>query len=324
MLSDAALALALGGEIKWLYNSARRLGRPVRRSVEDAAWWRLVHHLAVGLGVALADAARSADTLLNAGMTLGRVRLRATRDESVSISIDLARFHDGAALALACALHVAVPRARGRPRTRSEPSSAFAFSAMEMETVVRRRAMPEPERLDLAISVMTPDAETEHAGHTVVHALSAAAVPFALIGNSAALFHCAPWAPESVDLCADTSVRSGAVLASVLNDLGARPRGVASREAFRFDSALLRASSMLALRVGRLPLNVSPSIDGVGDYAQIEDLCVQVPLEADRIRVIPLDALLRGVPPARSAADQIPHARWAQLRMLLESHTGTR
>ena len=260
MLSDAALALALGGEIKWLYNSARRLGRPVRRSADDAIWWRLVHHLAVGLGVALADAARSADTLLNTGLTPGRVRLRATRDESVSIGIDLARFHDGAALALAGALHLAVPRARGRPRTRPDAGSAFAFSAVEMETVVRRRAMSEPDRLNFALGVLLPDAETEHAGHTVVRALSTAEVPFALIGTSAAVFHCAPWVPESLDLCLDTSVRRGAVLAGVLNDLGARPRGVASREGFRFDAALLRASSMLALRVGSLPLNLSPSI----------------------------------------------------------------
>jgi hypothetical protein len=292
--------------------------------VDDTVWWRLVHHLAVGLGVALADAARSADTLLNTGLTPGRVRLRATRDESVSISIDLARFHDGAALALAGALHLAVPRPRGRPRTRPEAGSAFAFSAIEMETVVRRRAMSEPERLNFAIGVMSPDAETGHPGHAVVHALSAAGVSFALMGTSAAVFHCAPWAPESLDLCTDTSVRRGAILAGVLNDLGARPRGVASREGFRFDSALLRASFMLALRVGSLPLNLSPSIDGVGDYAQIEDVCVQVPLEAARIRVIPLDALLRSVPPARLAAAAMPQARWSQLRVLLGSPTGTR
>ena len=324
MLSDAALALALGGEIKWLYNSARRLGRPVRRSQDDATWWRLVHHLAVGLGVSLADASRAADTLLAADMTPGRVRIHATRDESVAISIDLARFHDGTALALACALHSAIPKARGRPRTRPEGATAASFAPDEMATIVRLRALSDANRIDIALQTPAPDTDVPNAGRAVVRTLAEAGVPFAIAGESAAVFHGAPWHPESLDLCADTSGRSSAVLAQVLNTLNARPRGVPVREGFSFDSSLLRATSMLALRVGRLPLNVSPSIEGLGEYAQVEGICVQVPLDSVRVRVITLDALLRSSPPGRVAADPVLHKRWSLLSVLQEPHAGTR
>ena len=96
------------------------------------------------------------------------------------------------------------------------------------------------------------------------------------------------------------------------------------REGFSFDSSLLRATSMLALRVGRLPLNVSPSIEGLGEYAQVESICVQVPLDSVRVRVITLDALLRSSPPGRVAADPVLHKRWSRLSVLQEPRAGTR
>ena len=324
MLTDAALARSIGGEIKWLYNSARRLGRPVRRSLDDAVWWRMVHHLAVGLGVPMVDAARAADTLLAAGMNPGRVRVSATRDESVAISVDLARFHDAAALALACALHMAVPKARGRPRIRTEPDTRPAFTAQEMATIVQLRSMADADRLGLALRIPAFDADANHTGQSVVSALAQAGVPFAVAGNAAAAFHGAPWHADSLDLCADVSVRHGAVLARILNTLEAKPRGAPVREGFEFDSSLVRAVPMLALRVGSLPLNVTSAIDGLGEYSQIEDLCVQVPLECVRVRVITLEALLRSPPPARATADPLLQMRWRRLGALHEPRAGTR
>jgi len=284
----------------------------------------MVHHLAVGLGVSLADAARVADTLLSAGMDAGRVRVNATRDESVAISIDLTRFHDAAALALASALHMAVPRARGRPRRRPEPETLAAFTADEMATLVQVRSMSDRDRLDVALRISASDTDTQHTGRSVVTALARAEVPFAIVGDGAAAFHGAPWHPNSLDLCADTSVRHGAALARVLNALEARPRGVPARKEFELDSSLVRATPMLALRVGSLPLNIAPAMDGVGEYAQIEDLCVQVPLESVLVRVITLDALLRSTPPTGVAADSVLHERWRRLGALREPRAGTR
>src|SRR5262245_6153990 len=104
MFSDTALEIAVGANIKWLYNASRRLRRPLNRSREDAAWWRLTHHLAGRVGISLFDAARASDLLLSGQLDLPRVRLRATPDDTASISVDLARFNDGAALASAAAL----------------------------------------------------------------------------------------------------------------------------------------------------------------------------------------------------------------------------
>jgi len=63
LLSDAALSIVVGDDVKWLYNSARRLRKPILRTSDAATWWRMVHHLSVGLGAPLNDAGRAADAL---------------------------------------------------------------------------------------------------------------------------------------------------------------------------------------------------------------------------------------------------------------------
>ena len=67
MLSDAALAIAIDTDTKWLYNASRRLERPLLRTLEDTLWWRLTHHLSGRVGIQLAEAARAADILLARG-----------------------------------------------------------------------------------------------------------------------------------------------------------------------------------------------------------------------------------------------------------------
>lgn len=322
MLSDAALSIAIGCEIKWLYNSARRLARPVDRSTTAATWWRLVHHLAVGLGVPLTHAARSADTLLVTGMAPGRIRLRATRDDSVAVSIDLARFHDGAALALAAALYLAVPKIRGRPRKRPDLGSVV-FSQSEMEVMVRLRALSETERIEYAVESGAVPSHSVQPGAEFLRELLVGGVPFVIVGASAAVFHCSPWPAKSLDLCLDTSMLHAGTVARALNDLGAVPRGIAVPDGFRIDAAILGAVPLLALRVKDMSVNLFPSLGGIGEYAQVEQVSVQVPLGGGRVRVLTVPGLLKSDVPGRIGRSASDRARWLQFAASPDSGAGT-
>jgi len=291
LLSDAALALAIGCEIKWLYNSARRLDKPIDRSPEGAVWWRMVHHFAVGLGVPVAEAAAAADAVLVRGMQPARVRLRATKDESVSVVVDLARFHDGAAIALATAQCSAIPRPRGRPRTRPDAGHVLQFTVDEMSNVSRLRSLPPTARLDRALEAIPGAGPT---AKDFVQHLGEAGVAFALIGGVAAAYHGAPWRPMSLELCVDLSSRHAATLARILNDLGALPRGAATRTGFLFDAALLRSQNLVALSVGSLEVNVFVALADVGDYQRVA--AASEPAELGRlvVRILGLGALILG------------------------------
>lgn len=324
MLSDAALGLAVGCDIKWLYNSARRLKKPIRRAVDEAVWWRLVHHLAVRLGVPLAGAAQASNMLLAPGMHPGRIRLRATPDESVSIVVDLGRFHDGAALAVAAAQFLAVPRARGRPKTRETIAAAAQFSADEMATVLRLRALEPTARLSVALDGVVAEDPVGDAVRRVLLSLSDANIPFVIVGESAAAYHGAPWAATSLDLCADPSPKHSTAFARVLNSLNAQPRGTASREGFRVDASLLRVVPMLALRIGSLDLNIYHEIGDVGEYQQVAIKTVRVSIEDSAVLVLSLAALLQSKTPGALRVSREHQRRRTLLRTIHGMDFGTR
>lgn len=267
MLSDSTLSIAVDADIKWIYNSARRLARRVERSVEAAAWWRLTHHLAGDLGVSLADAARVSDQLLGSGITTGRVRLHATSDESVAVQVDLDRFADGTAIALAAALYLAVPKRRGRPPTRRATGSSSPIH----QTSVAEQGSPD-SRFLAAISTGVRLAEHEMAlagPMKFVSSLSERGVDFVIAGSVAARYHEVPVLPGSLDLVAELSGRSGRALAEALNAAGATPRAVAVRSGFRFDAPLVRSAVCLALQAGSWSVNIRPSLPGLGGYAAV-------------------------------------------------------
>lgn len=324
MLSDATLELAVGCDIKWLYNSARRLDKPIRRTMDEAIWWRLVHSLAVRLGVPLADAALAADMLLTPSMHPGRVRLRATPDESVSIVVDLGRFHDGAALALAAAQFLAIPRARGRPKTREVVGAPAQFSPDEMATVLRLRVLDPAARLSAALDGVPDKDPVGDDARRVLLSLSGENVPFVIVGESAAAFHGAPWAATSLDLCADLSPKHSVPFARVLNHLNAQPRGTATREGFQIDGSLLRASPMLALRIGSLRLNIYPEVADVGEYQQVAVQSVRVGLDASTVLILPLDALILSDTPGATGVGHEHLRRRVLLRTIQSMDSGTR
>lgn len=300
MFADSVLAVAVDCETKWLYNASHRLGRPILRTVDDTRWWRMLHHLAGGVGVPLADAARAADLLLAKDPDTGRVRLRATRDDAVSISVDVARFFDGAALAMSGALHSVEPRPRGRPRTRHLQSSTGFPAAATLAEIRRRRAVSPERRLMESLAREVPGgAGAAPAGAALSESLTRlleladAGVSAVVTGSTAVLFHGLDMATPTLDLCVSFTARNRTALASVLNHWGARPRGVPSREGFHFDAALLKAAELVAVRAGGVALNLVGQLRGVGEYEQVEEGSDSVAIGARTIRILGPTALLR-------------------------------
>ena len=282
MLSDAALALAVGCDPKWLYTGARRTKRALERTPANAVWWRLVHHLADGVGVSLFNAVRAADALVAFSADAGRVRLKATDDETVAVSIDLSRFHDGAALAIAAAMHLAVPKRRGRPRKRSRQTAVEPASPLPVADASPTAAI----RLRMALSAV-PVQHTDPVSGTSPELLAShfvdSGVEFVIAGSLAAAYHNIPASGHepgiSLDFVLATEGNRAMVLAGVLNALGARPRGVAVRNDFTFDSVLVRASDTLALRIAGVPVNLSTAAPLVGTFPQVRDAADPVVLE---------------------------------------------
>lgn len=68
------------------------------------------------VGVSLTSAAKAADAALGSAHSVHRVRLPASVDQTIVLTVDLARFHSTANAALAAALAFAPPKRRGRPR----------------------------------------------------------------------------------------------------------------------------------------------------------------------------------------------------------------
>lgn len=275
MLSDAALALAAECDPKWLYNTARRTKRPLDRTIDSAFWWRLVHHLAKGVGLSVDDAVRAADALITMNPDTGRVKLVASRDESVAVSVDLARFHDSAALAVSSAIHRAVPKRRGRPLKRSRKrDEVSAASSVGVDILTRGSS-----DLERALSAMrqAPDSGP-YTPQVVLEALADAGNAFVITGDLALVYHGKSRAVPAVDITAATMAASSSVLADTLNMLGARPRGVPVRDAFRLDSLLVRSAPALALRAGSVALNIAGSLPLAGEYQQLVDTAESVRL----------------------------------------------
>ena len=281
-----------------------------------------MHHFAVGLGVPLIDAARAADTLLGAGMHPGRVRLRATRDEAVSITVDLARFHDGAVLALAAAQHLAISRGRGRPRTRVPAKESPPFTPDELEAVLRFRSLRPAARLDKGLDGLAPTNPTAGVARDFVCALADSGTPFVITGEVAAVFHGAPWQAVSLDLCADLSAEYCPALARLLNSHVALPRGTPVRDGFHFDAGLVRAPRMLALRVGSASLNISGTSDVLGEYSQVAAHAVRLTFAERQVAVLTMDALLQSGDVRHLGSEGPELRRSLQLRALHDMEPG--
>lgn len=262
LLSDAVLAAAVGCNPKWLYNAAARLKRPIRRTTADAVWWRLVHTMSTGLRAPVLDAAATATVLLKLSPDVGRVRLQVSADDAVSLSVDLPRFHDCAAVALAAARAFALPRPRGRPRRR--PREHTRVTTVEGTTVEWTLSPDELRLLDAVVGC----------------------------GCDPILLHTTRSKPAAsgtarrLRLLVDVSQRRALALSVTLNSLRARPRGVEAREAFRIEGAFFRLVPRMALVTENVVFDVAASWPGVGSHGEAAARTTYLSISGRTFRVV--------------------------------------
>lgn len=108
-------AVAAGADLKWMVNSAALLGRRIRYNRQQAKWWGLVWLLTDQLGLSLRAAAAVSTVALRGGSSSTHVTGGADRSGSVSLIVDLARYHSIFLANLSRALVHETPRRRGRP-----------------------------------------------------------------------------------------------------------------------------------------------------------------------------------------------------------------
>ena len=139
-MSVEQMCLAVRTDKAWLFNSARLLKKRIHRTPSGARWWGMVRMLNREIGIPLKRAGQAADAILTSRVATNRIRIAATTDGGVALTVDLTRFHSTANAALAAALAFGQSRARGRPRKRSVPDSDGAGNSRPVTVRIRNRA----------------------------------------------------------------------------------------------------------------------------------------------------------------------------------------
>lgn len=109
------LAVATGGDVKWILNSAALLRRPIRHTRADARWWGLLRVLTEGLGLPLQAAAQATTSSLRDGLLGGEITPLTDSSGSASLRVDLSRYQSIFLANLSRALVRETPKQRGRP-----------------------------------------------------------------------------------------------------------------------------------------------------------------------------------------------------------------
>ncbi|MDA1081949.1 MAG: hypothetical protein O2973_09785 [Gemmatimonadetes bacterium] len=182
------------------------------------------------------------------------------------MSVDISRFHDSAALAVAAAIHLAVPKRRGRPRKSSTKDAATPVVSAGGGVSPESSAL----RIERALATTHSEAEPSVAGEFIA-ALMDSGLSCVIAGEVAAVFHGTAKTATTIDIVVSLSGNRAAKLADVLNAFGAHPRGVAIRDAFSFDSSLVRSAAVLMLRARGLAIDVRHSVPRVGDFDQVRE-----------------------------------------------------
>lgn len=138
-------AVATGGGIKWVLNSAALLRRRIRYTHDDARWWGLVRVLAESLGLPLKPAAEAATSSLRDGETTPITDLSG----SAFLRVDLNRYQSTFLANLSRALVLETPRQRGRPPRAAEGGaiSSAASYGVDISLVQAALARTPAQRL---------------------------------------------------------------------------------------------------------------------------------------------------------------------------------
>lgn len=144
-------AVATGGDVKWILNSAALLRRPIRHTRIEARWWGLLRLLAESLGLPLQAAAAAATSSLRDGRSTGEIPVITDSSGSASLRVDLNRYQSVFLANLSRALVRETPKQRGRP-PRGEKGGAIAAAArygVDISLVQAALARTPAQRLEL-------------------------------------------------------------------------------------------------------------------------------------------------------------------------------
>jgi hypothetical protein len=141
------LAVAAGGDVKWLLNSAALLRRAIRHTPAEARWWGLLRVLSESLGLSLKAAAEAATSSLRDGKTTPITDASG----SASLRVDLNRYQSTFLANLSRALVLETPKRRGRPprREKGGPVAAAERYGVDIGLVQAALARTPAERLEL-------------------------------------------------------------------------------------------------------------------------------------------------------------------------------
>ena len=144
-------AVATGGDVKWILNSAALLRRRIRHTRADARWWGLLRVLAESLGLPLRAAAEATTSSLRDGPSDGENTPITDVSGSASLRVDLNRYQSLFLANLSRALVRETPKQRGRPPGAAK-GGAIASAArygVDISLVQAALARTPAERLEM-------------------------------------------------------------------------------------------------------------------------------------------------------------------------------
>ena len=123
--------------------------------------------------------------------------------------------------------------------------------------------------------------------------LAEAGVDFVVIGGIAAGVHGSTRVTFDLDICYDPAPNNRARLAALLTMWDAELRGAEPGLPFLLDARALETSHVLTLTTRLGDIDVMDAVEGVGQFAAVDEHAVDAELAGRRFRVIGLPALLK-------------------------------
>jgi hypothetical protein len=156
----------------------------------------------------------------------------------------------------------------------------------------------------------------------ILGALAGAGAQVVLIGGLAAVLHGVPHVTNDIDFCYAPSDENRARLVQALTSLHPRLRvsGLTDEDArqlpWHLDIRSLRATPVLTLETDAGALDLMPSVSGLGEYAQVAQMAVVLPVFGLQIPTLTLPALIASKRAAGRPKDllALPHIE-ATLRL---------
>ena len=127
---------------------------------------------------------------------------------------------------------------------------------------------------------------------SMLHGLTRAGVHFSVIGGVAAAAHGSERVTNDLDVCYDAVDENTARLAQLLASWNAYPRGIAPGLPFYMDARQFRVQPGMTLTTREGELDVLAHVDGIGGYASVIALSIEVEAFDVRFHVLDLPGLI--------------------------------